>query len=55
MRLNVYNYYKCIIMYTDYILHLAEDTKHYMNPLNQSYRLNKGSFGEPDRYIGESI
>ena len=48
---NVTVYYKCMLVYVDYVLHLAKDSQEDMLNLNQVYIL-KEDFGPTDRYLG---
>ena len=44
-------YYKYMLVYVDYILYIAKDSKEDMKLINEIYRLKEGT--EPlDRYLG---
>ena len=47
-------YYKYMLVYADYVLHLAKYAQEYMLNLNQVYQLKEG-FGPTDRYIGSNV
>ena len=48
-------YYAYIIVYVDNVLHLHHDPDTFMKLLVEVYRLNDGSVGEPNRYLGANI
>ena len=43
-----------MLVYADYVLHLAKYAQEYMLNLNQVYQLKEG-FGPTDRYIGSNV
>ena len=47
-------YYKYILIYADYVLHLANDAQKYMLKFNQFYRF-KEVLGTLDRYLGANF
>ena len=47
-------YYKYMLCYVDYLLHIGFKAKEYMYELNMIYRL-KGGFGPSDIYLGENV
>ena len=48
---NVYPYYKYMLCYVDYLIHIGFKPKEEMDALNTIYWL-KEVFGPPDRYLG---
>ena len=52
---DVTEYYAYVLVYVDDVLHLHHDPDTFMNRLAEVYRLEDGSVGEPDRYIGANI
>ena len=51
---NVDPYYKYMIYYVDYFLHIGFNPKGYMYALNMIYQLKEG-FGSPGRYLGANV
>lgn len=47
-------YYKYMLVYVDYILHIAKDPKEDMKLINEIYRLKEG-IGPLDRYLGGTM
>ena len=51
---NVDPYYKYMLCYVDYLLHIGFKPKEDMYALNMIYRLKEG-FGTPDQYLGANV
>ena len=47
-------YYKYMLVYADYVLHVAKDAQEDMLKINPFYRLQEG-LDTPDRYLGANF
>ena len=50
-----YNYYSYILLYVDNCLCICHDAKAEIHKIDKFFTMKKGSFGDPDVYLGAKV